>query len=364
MTSIRMATMRLFAVSALMAALGGAAYAQEACTTYAVKDGDTLASIAKTAYGTYDYQMIFNANRDALPGNPNKLTAGLELILPCKDGRLTADSKLNEVIAAETEKAAAKPKSNLYEPPLKFVSGNDWAPFAGEDLQNGGILVNLATSALKRGGNDREYTLAWVNDWDSHLESLLPSGAYDISIAWELPDCTKVDMLSQFMADRCANFDFSLPLYEVAEGFFTLADNKYVSAKKFTDFEGARICRPQGWGTADLEVEGLKPPFIEMIQAKDTASCAKAVLDGSADVFSIELETAIRAFTEQGAMDKVVQNPGLANMVTYHLVTSKTNPRGRIYIAMLNAGLTQMRESGEWYDVVASGLASYNSTKK
>ena len=31
---------------------------------------------------------------------------------------------------------------------------------------------------------------------------------------------------------------------------------------------------------------------------------------------------------------------------------------------MLNKGLGEMRESGEWYDIVATGLAEYNEQKK
>ena len=85
--------LRSAALSALIIALPGLAYAQEACTTYTVKDGDTLGTIAQAAYGSYDYQMIFNANREALAANPNALPAGLQLILPCEDGRLTPDAE-------------------------------------------------------------------------------------------------------------------------------------------------------------------------------------------------------------------------------------------------------------------------------
>ena len=88
-----------------------AAHAQEACAPYIVKDGDSLGSIAQTAYGTFDYQIIFNANREVLAGNPNNLTAGLELKLPCKDGRLTADAELAAVITAEDAKQATAKKS-------------------------------------------------------------------------------------------------------------------------------------------------------------------------------------------------------------------------------------------------------------
>jgi len=31
---------------------------------------------------------------------------------------------------------------------------------------------------------------------------------------------------------------------------------------------------------------------------------------------------------------------------------------------MLNEGLTEMRQSGEWYDIVATGLAEYNQANQ
>jgi ABC-type amino acid transport substrate-binding protein len=84
------------------------------------------------------------------------------------------------------------------------------------------------------------------------------------------------------------------------------------------------------------------------------------VMKGEADIYTIEAETATANFEELAATDKVTVNPSLATFVTYHFITSKTNPRGRVYIAMLNRGITEMRESGEWYDIVATSLAEYN----
>ena len=84
------------------------------------------------------------------------------------------------------------------------------------------------------------------------------------------------------------------------------------------------------------------------------------LLNGEVDLYSIESETATRNFEELGATDRVLPNPALATFINYHFLTSKSNPRGRVYIAMLNRGITEMRESGEWYDIVATGLAEYN----
>ncbi|MES2540949.1 MAG: LysM peptidoglycan-binding domain-containing protein [Pseudomonadota bacterium] len=356
---------RLTVVAATLIALPVIASAQEACTTYTVKDGDTLGSIAQAAYGTFDYQMIFNANRDALAANPASLPAGLQLILPCEDGRLTPDQELSTIIETETqEQEATRTKSNVYEPPLKFVTSNNWMPFTDESLTGGGIFTRMATTAMQRGGNDRGYEVSYVDDWMAHIDTLLPSGAFDVSIAWEAPDCSKLDMLGEFSARMCTEFDFSLPIYEAAYTFNTLPDSKYANARSFEDYSGAKICRPEAWPLGDLEVQGLVPPVVEFVQPKSPLECAEKLMAGEVDVYSIETETSVANFTELDVVDKVSTNPALATFISYHFLTSKSNPRGRVYIAMLNRGITEMRESGEWYDIVATGLDEHNKLKQ
>ena len=351
----------IYAMGALLATLPFAAVAQENCTTYTVQEGDTLGSIAQSAFGTFDYQVIFNANRDALAENPNDLPPGLQLILPCEDGRLTPDTVLSAIIKKEDEKQATTAKKNdVYQPPLKFVTSNGWMPFTDESLTGGGIFPRLAATAMHRAGNNRDYTLAFVDDWQSHLDTLLPTGAMDISIAWESPDCSKMDMLGEESVKRCTELEYSLPIYELVNVFYTLKDNKYAGAKVYSDFAGAKICRADAWGTGDLEVEGLSPPFIEMVTPENPIDCAKLLIAGEVDVYTIEIETIAANMAELGATDKVVENPYLSIILPYHFITSKTNPRGRVYISMLNKGITEMRESGEWYDIVATGLAEYN----
>ena len=351
--------------SALLALVLGfpmAASAQEACSTYTVQVGDSLSSIAEAAYGSFDYQMIFNANRDALAANPNQLPAGLQLILPCDDGRLSADSELNSVITAETEKqTSASTSGTSLLPPLKFVSGNGWKPFTDESLTGGGILVRIATTALRRGGNDRKSTIDWVDDWSAHTDVLLPSGAFDISIAWGVPDCTKLDQLGEEGKRRCSDFIASQPVYEVADTLSTLTTSRFTDATSYEAFAGARICRPEGWSMFQMEEAGLVEPFVTLVRKRTPLDCAKALLAGEVDAFAIELESATDAFRELGAMDLVAVNPTLVRFLTYHFIASRTNPRGRVYIAMLNAGLNEMRKSGEWYDIVATGLAEYNA---
>ena len=46
------------------------------------------------------------------------------------------------------------------------------------------------------------------------------------SIAWEAPDCSKLDLLGEFSVRMCTEFDYSLPIYETAYSFSALNDNK------------------------------------------------------------------------------------------------------------------------------------------
>lgn len=337
------------------------AAAQEACTTYTVREGDTLGAISNTAYGTYDYQQIFNANRDVIAASPNLLAPGTQLILPCFDGRLRPDQELNSITERETrEFEENRVVTNEYRPPIRLVAGDGWFPFTDTRLSGGGVLTRLGLVAFTRGGNDRETRLDWVDDWGSHLDVLLPTHAFDLSIGWDGIDCSKMDMLSPDMVRRCTEVELSDPVYEVVYGLYSVADNPFGEVRAFADLAGARLCRPDGWATADLEVEGLTPPAVTYVQPLDADGCVEALLKGEADVMSIEIESAVDSIERADATETIVQNPYLIKIASLHFATHVTNERGKEYLGMLNAGLAEMRETGEWYDIVATTLAEAN----
>lgn len=340
-------------------ALGGfPTFAQEACTTYTVQDGDTLGTISNTAYGTYDYQQIFNANRDIIAASPNDLAPGTQLVLPCLDGRLRPDQELSSITERETQRFTEnRSQSSEYTPAIRLVAGDGWFPFTDTRLKDGGVLTRLGLVAFTRGGNDRETRLDWVDDWGAHLDVLLPAKAFDLSIGWDGIDCTKMDLLSEDMVRRCTEVVLSDPVYEVVYGLYSLPDNTFAEVRSFADLKAARICRPDGWATADLEVEGLAPPVVTYVQPRDSDGCVQALLNGEADVMSIEIESAVDSIERAEAIEQIGQNPFLIKIASLHFATHVTNERGKEYLQMLNRGLAEMRETGEWYDIVATTLA-------
>lgn len=346
---------RAFAVAVLAAlGIGTACQAQEACSTYVVQEGDTLGAISTAAYGRLDFQTLFNANSDVLRGNSD-LVAGTELRIPCEDGRLTASEPVVSIEEAVT--AAPTPASSGgYRPNIRFATGGDWYPFADEGLTGGGFLIRLVSTAMARAGNDHPFTMDWVDDWDSHLTTLLPNDAFDISVAWYKIDCTNLDQVSEMTRDLCLNYIFSESLYDAVFGFFSQKDNPYAGAKTFADLAGARFCRPEGYSFHDLDAEGLMEPAITISIPPLTDDCFKGLVDGTYDVASIESQAAAVVIQGLGLGDQIVENPRVTSIQAIAAMAYKTNPRALEYLTYLNRGIAEMRDSGEWNSIVSSSL--------
>lgn len=352
----------LLAAGGLALGLPTLAAAQEACTTYTVQAGDTLGTISFAAYGTYDYQVIFNANRNSVGSNPNNLETGLQLVLPCEDGALDDTQSLTQII--EEQRAANRRSANTsggYQPTMKLLSGSNWAPFSDESLNGGGFVPTLARTALERGGNSGDYMLAFVDDWGAHLDTLLPTGAFDISMAWFMPDCSKYDLLSDGSKNRCDNFLASVPVYEPVQAYFAAAGSKWANAQSFDDLRGARVCRMDGYSTNDLEEEGLTPPTITYVRPTLPEECIEAVLFGNADITNMELQSGTDAITKLGLQEEVVEIAPLAKVLALSFLAHKSNPRARDNITKLNRGLNEMRQTGEWYAIVSQALNEHNN---
>lgn len=344
---------------ALTASLGLAqsVRAQEDCSTYVVRQGDTLGTISMAAYGRLDYQTLFNANAELLRNDPGTLIAGTEIRIPCADGRLTATEVIQpiaEAVAAET--ASAQPASGEYRQKIRVLTGGDWFPFTDETLTGGGAMVRVATTALTRGGDRYAYSLGWIDDWEAHLNVLLPNGSFDLSVAWYIPDCTALDQASELTRYTCLNFIFSDPLYDSVFGFFAQKDSAFAGAKTFADLKGARICRPESYSLHDLEAVGLVEPVVTLAVTDWAEDCFQGLVDGTYDIATIESQLSNITIQDMGLTDQIVENSRLSSIQSAAVMAWKANPKAREYIDIVNRGLAEMRQSGEWNTIVSGSL--------
>ena len=355
-----MALSRTFLIGSTALLLGGtAALAQEACTTYKVQTGDNLRYIARTAYGDADlYRVIYDANVATIGEKADLIEIGTELVLPCDMSPPAAETvaAVATPVTAAPETAAAAPVAAATIKPIGFVTGNGYAPFADETLPGGGMMTQLVEMSVFRADPGIPYNLTFINDWQAHLDALLPSGAYDLSFPWIRPNCEAPETLSPGDQTRCNDFVFSGPFYEIVDGFFALRDSGLGTATKYTDFEGKRICRPEGFTTGVLDAVGLTAATITLIRPVEATDCFRALAAGEVDLVSIDAEVGDSALAELGLAAKVEQNPHLMTLLSLHVIAHKSNQRAVDMIGQLDAGLIEMYESGEWYDIVSTAL--------
>jgi Bacterial extracellular solute-binding proteins, family 3 len=351
----------LFGTSAALLT-GTAVLAQEACTTYTVARGDNLRNIARTAYGDGDlYRVIYDANVSVIGATADLIVVGTQLNLPCKSDEtapaetaLTVEEAVVTPVAATIEAAPEEPKAK----PISIVTGNGYAPFADERLPGGGMFTQLVEMAVFRADPSIPYNLTFINDWQAHLDALLPSGAYDLSFPWIRPDCEGAAMLSPGDEMRCTDFVFSGPLYEVVDGFFAMRESGLAAATTYADYEGKRICRPEGHTTGVLDNAGLTASKITLVRPTEVTDCFEALAAGEVDLVSIDAEVGDSAIAKLGLADKVEQNPQLLSLLSLHVVAHKSNARAVEMIGKLDTGIIEMYESGEWYDIVSTALTA------
>lgn len=343
------------------------ALAQEACGTHKVVVGDNLRFIARAAYGDADlYRVIYEANVAVIGAKADIIEVGMVLQIPC-DPR-TADAAVETaataVPGAEPEEPSATAVAAAPDPqptapvvaPIRFVTGNGYAPFADETLPGGGMFTQLVEMAIFRADPAIPYNMTFINDWQAHIDALLPSGAYDLSFPWVRPNCEAPATLSPGDQARCTDFVFSGPFYEIVDGFFALRDSGLASATTYAEYEGKRICRPEGHTTGVLDSVGLSAPAITLIRPVEVTDCFAALVAGEVDLVSIDAEVGDSAIAKLGLTAEIEQNPHLMTLLSLHVIAHKSNARAVDMIGNLDAGLIEMYKSGEWYDIVSTAL--------
>ena len=405
--------------SLALAAATGAAWAQEACSTYEIQRGDSLRELSIQVYSTEDFRVIYDANRDVIGSNPNIIRVGDVLTMPCledigrnsvlvdtEEGRLATEMAAElvkaaeeraakaiakaeaRVAAAEAEaqkasedaviaaKAAAKDeieaaraegaalirqaqtgeRPEIRDRQLLLITGGGFMPFTDESLPNRGLYTHLVETAMLRAAPEQGYKIQFVNDWSSHLDLLMPTLAFDGTFPWSRPNCEQAEALSESDRNRCETYNFSNPFYEVVDSFFASEGSGYEQTLSYADFAGTTICRPEGWSLSHMDAVSLYEPVITLLRPVDPDDCFHAVIEGRADIVAIEAHLAVEAISRLGYEHRIIENPNLAAVKSLNVMTHKDNPDGEAILETLNQGLAIMQQSGEWRDIVSTAL--------
>ncbi|MEM8658815.1 MAG: transporter substrate-binding domain-containing protein [Pseudomonadota bacterium] len=349
----------LAATTTVLALAAGGASAQsiECGADYTVSPGDTLSNISVAAYGDRsNFQLIYNANSDTIGRNPNIIEVGDRFFIPCVDAPIVASTASAAAITPEETTELLTPAAPAQ---IRFVTATNWAPFTDEDQAQGGMVPEIVNVAMSKVVEPDGYKIDFVNDWGSHLQPLLSDVAYDFSLAWFRPDCDQIDKLSEDSKFRCNNLDWSEPVYEQVVGYYTTTE--FPTPLQHSDLFGSRLCRPAGYATFMLEERDLVEPTITLIRGASPEECFAGLANGEFDVVVLAVDVAEGQIAEQELGEMVVQHEVLGSVSTLHAVTSKNNPNGEAQLAILNEGINQLKDSGEWFTIVRRHLAEHRS---
>ncbi len=345
------------ALAAGIAAAGSAATAGVTCgQPYTIQPGDTLSGIAQQAYGsTQSYQIIYSANSAVIGPNPAVISVGVRLEIPCLDNIQASSADASKIRREETTQALPAPDKRV----IRFVTASDWAPFTDENLEQGGLAVEVANVAMSQADGHPEYKIDFINDWGAHLQPLLSDHAYDFSLVWFRPNCDKIEKLGEGSQFRCNNLKWSEPIFEQIIGYYNRASEPELTS--YNQLMGKTVCRPAGYSLYMMEENDLVEPNITLAQPVAVKDCFTGLADGTYDAVVIASDTGNGAVTDLGLADKVRLNEGLGQVSTMHAVIAYNNPHADEYIAILNSGLRKIKDNGEWFAIVQRQLSAYRA---
>lgn len=342
------------ALAVAFATTGTSAAAQTCGQTYAVQTGDSLSEIAKRVYDDASaFQIIYSANSAAIGPNPGIISVGLPLDIPCLDNTVASTAA-----PISTEVGVERlPFPDTRQ--IRVAQGTNWAPFANEAQEQGGMLTEITNVALSNSAGGTPYKIDFINDWGAHLTPLITDHAYDFSLSWFRPNCDKIDLLGEDSQFRCNNFDWTDPMFEQIFGYYTRATEPEVTA--YDQLLGKTVCRVAGFATFQLEEDNLQPPNVTWVRPDTPEECFTQLVSGDVDVVALAVDSADGAMVATGTKDDVLLNESLSKILTLHAVISKNNPQGEAMLAEFNSGLAAIKDSGEWFEIVRRHLTEFRA---
>ncbi|MDT8329032.1 MAG: transporter substrate-binding domain-containing protein [Roseovarius sp.] len=316
--------------------------AQALCdVTYRAQPGDTLFSIAAAHYEDQgQWTLIYHANPANLGSTQQEVAAGLEIYIPCPTRNAAPDATPLLQSGAE----------------MTLLTASHNPPFSDQDWPGNGLVTELINAALELSPSPVPYEVIWVDDWSRHLFPLLDEQSYDMGFPWAKPDCALPSS-----SRVCEGFHFSDPVMDLPVMLFKRADSP-LGYESDADVMGARLCRPAGEGTDDLDRADrrwLSEGKITLLRPPSPEACFEALMAGEVDAVTLNVFLGASKVVAMGLRGRVVPLETALSSETLHLVISKKHWRGTTHLYRVNAGLMALRESGRYADIMQRHLGVF-----
>ncbi|MEM9436552.1 MAG: transporter substrate-binding domain-containing protein [Pseudomonadota bacterium] len=335
------------------ATFGTSAEAQTCGGTYTVKRGDSLSLIADELYKDVGrWSSIYQANVSAIGNNPELISVGTKLNLTCINGLplgLEGGVDVSNVVAVSAPLQVPLGDSSVRNR-INLLTADDYKPFTDRSLPGGGMYTEIVQATMEAAAPDQGFAIHWVNDWAAHHEPLLSNALLDLGFPWFKPDC-EADPATY----RCQNLVFSDPVFEVLSVMFVRSDSGF-AYRTDEDMAGRTICRPSGYSTFIFDHQGrnwLRDGIITVDMPGTIDDCFEGVVSGEYDGLVLNEFTGrekIKALGLEGTVDVAGGLPIAIDGL--HIIAHKSHPQAVELMALVNEGLEEIKENGEYQKVI------------
>lgn len=309
--------------------------------THEVQPGETIFTISEKYYGDHQkWSVIYYSNQDKLSGGLLQFDAGAQLNIPCLPSDEAPDATPLRVAKAE----------------MNLLTGSDYPPFTDRNWPGDGMFTELVNAALENSPYPVPYAVTWEDDWSTHLFPKLDGKEFDMGFPWLRPDC-----VADPENERCKNFHFSDPVFELLILLFTRTDNAF-AFESDADIAGKTLCRPAGYFTHDLDRAGrewIKKGVIKLVQAESPDACFEALMRGEVDAVTINEflgKSKIRDLGLTGAVQALNRPLSIEGL---HVIISKKHWRGTTHLYRFNAGLQELKKSKRYDEIISRHLGIF-----
>ncbi|AWJ84652.1 amino acid ABC transporter substrate-binding protein [Azospirillum sp. TSH58] len=224
---------------------------------------------------------------------------------------------------------------------LHLVTGNDFAPFTGEDLPEGGLLTEIVRRAFDEVG--LRYGVRFM-PWRRGYDGVLAGKFLGTFPYVRTPD-REMEML------------FSDPLLEVRQLVYLSAHSGMVFRKP-EDFRGRTVCAPVGYALPPELAALAAAGALTRESPADLPACVRMAASGRVDAFVIDEFTGRSAVAKAMMGDEIRVAPLPYARAGQHLILSRSLPEAAAILAAFNAGLRKLKDGGAFEEILRRHLSA------
>lgn len=223
---------------------------------------------------------------------------------------------------------------------MRLVTGNDYAPFTGQQLPGGGLLTQVVQAALTQVEVNAE--LEW-QPWKRGMQ-MTQKGEYDATFPYVRTVAREHDFL------------YSEPLALIEQRLFGRAGEVY-EVSDLAALKGKRLCYPLGWQLPTALDQMIAQGLLTRHSPPGLLQCARLLLLNRDDVFVADGTIGAAALSQAGALtSQFYRSQSTFPSTSLHLLVSRQHPQAEKLITRFNRGLALLRKNNQYDQLVINYL--------